>query len=46
MHEEVVHGFDVFGEESHCSSFLLGTPRAACGLFLAVTLWVRLLKFA
>jgi hypothetical protein len=26
MHEQVVHGFDVFGKESHCADpFVLGT---------------------
>jgi hypothetical protein len=34
MHEQVVHGLDVFGEESHCAGpFVEGTPRRARVVF-------------
>jgi hypothetical protein len=32
MHEQVVHGLDVFGEESHCTLLFLGTRRRGAAL--------------
>jgi hypothetical protein len=37
MHEQIVHGFDVFGEESHGGSFLLREHDSA-GRFVAAML--------
>jgi hypothetical protein len=35
MHEQVVHGFDVFGKESHCGSFFVEGTHSAAGVVVA-----------
>jgi hypothetical protein len=35
MHEQVVHGFDVFGKESHCGSFFVKGTHSAAGAVVA-----------
>ena len=35
MHEQVVHGFDVFGKESHCGSFFVEGTHSAAGAVVA-----------